>query len=172
MSHGTHDTTRRCGVCQPARSGATDLNQDVPERLRTIHPSTVSASDDEHGPAARVLLIPTRNAVMRRFLCGDLSEKEPFHLTEPGQQYDAIGCCSALVLTEYRRKGIVSHLTLQAIASICRDHPLQSLFVWPFSPEGDQCAKQRALQVKRPLHKRRDHEGKSHAANDGGSLPN
>lgn len=134
-----------------------DVNQEVLERLRAIHPSSVAEYNDGKGPVAWVLLIPTTNDIMRRFLCGDISERELFQLTQPGQCYEAIYLCSALVLEEYRRKGIVSRLALEAIASISRDHPVQSLYVWPFSREGDRCAEQIAMKAKHPLFKRVDH---------------
>jgi len=131
-----------------------DVNQDVIERLLRIHPATVSEQDDGNGPVAWVLVIPTTTGLMNRFLGYKLSEKELFDLTPTGIKYDALYLCSALVLNEYRRQGIVKRLTLKAIESIKKDHPVKSLFVWAFSQEGDKAADSIAAQASLPLKKR------------------
>jgi hypothetical protein len=43
-------------------------------------------------------------------------------------------------LEEYRRKGIIKRLALKAIEDFRRDHPIQCLFVWAFSREGDMAS--------------------------------
>jgi len=68
--------------------------------------------------------------------------------------YEAIYLCSALVLDEYRRKGITKQLALDAIEHIRKDHPLKAAFVWAFSPEGDLAAETIARLAKLPLYKR------------------
>ena len=117
-----------------------DVDQDVIEKLQKIHPATLSEYNDGNGPAAWILLIPTTTDLMNRFLEHEISEKELFELTQPGTIYDALYLCSAMVLEEYRRKGIAKRLTVNAIESIRKDHPLKALFVWAFSPEGDLSA--------------------------------
>lgn len=131
-----------------------DVNQDVLERLRRIHPATVSEYDDGHGPVAWVLLIPTTSALMHRFISHEISEKELFEQTPSEGPYESIYLCSALVLEEYRRKGIVRKLTLGAIESIRKDHPIRSLFVWSFTDEGDLSAEALASRSGLPLFKR------------------
>jgi hypothetical protein len=83
-----------------------DVNQEVIERLKRMHPATVSEYDDGNGPVAWVLLIPTTLDLMHRFLENKISEKELFDLTPPDTSYEALYLCSAMVLEEYRRKGI------------------------------------------------------------------
>jgi GNAT superfamily N-acetyltransferase len=117
-----------------------DVNQEVLDRLHLLHPATVSAEDFGNGPVAWVLLIPTTIDLMNRFLSGEISEKELFYLTPVNNQYEAIYLCSALVLEEYRRKGITRKLALKAIEKIRQKHPLKSAFVWAFSSEGDLAA--------------------------------
>lgn len=131
-----------------------DVDQHVIERLHLIHPATVSEYNDRNGPLAWVLVIPTTTELMNRFLRCDISEKELFELTLPGQTYEAIYLCSALVLEEYRRKGITKQLAISAIESIRKTHPLKALFVWPFSNEGDLASEAIARKVTMPLFHR------------------
>jgi GNAT superfamily N-acetyltransferase len=131
-----------------------DVNQQVLERLIRIHPATVSEYDDGNGPVAWVLVIPTTLDLMNRFIEKKISEKELFELTPTNITYDALYLCSALVLEEYRRKGIAKRLMLDAIEKIRKDHPLKALFVWPFSKEGDLGAKHLAELTGLPLYKR------------------
>jgi GNAT superfamily N-acetyltransferase len=131
-----------------------DVNQEVIDRLRKMHPWAVSEFDDGNGPVAWVLLIPTTNALMNRFLENEISEKELFDLTPPDITYEALYLCSAMVLEEYRRKGITKQLLLNAIENIRKDHPLKSLFIWAFSKEGNLAAETIARLTSLPLHKR------------------
>ena len=131
-----------------------DVNEEVIERLRRLHPATISEFDDGNGPVAWVLLIPTTLDLMNQFLAGRISEKELFDLTPPDTTYEALYLCSALVLEEFRRKGIAKQLALNAIESIRKDHPLKALFVWPFSSEGDLASEALSRLSSLPLHKR------------------
>ena len=131
-----------------------DVNQDVLDQLRRIHPATVSEFDDGHGPVAWVLLIPTTLGLMDQFLSQSISEKELYEQTPLDASYEAIYLCSAMVLEEYRRKGIARQLTLKAIDSIRKDHPIKNLFVWSFTIEGDMTADTISQITSLPLLKR------------------
>ena len=131
-----------------------DVNQDVLDQLRRIHPATVSEFDDGHGPVAWVLLIPTTLGLMDQFLSHSISEKELYEQTPLDASYEAIYLCSAMVLEEYRRKGIARQLTLKAIDSIRKDHPIKNLFVWSFTIEGDMTADTISQITSLPLLKR------------------
>ena len=131
-----------------------DVNQDVLDQLRRIHPATVSEFDDGHGPVAWVLLIPTTLGLMDQFLSHSISEKELYEQTPLDATYEAIYLCSAMVLEEYRRKGIARQLTLKAIESIRKDHPIKNLFVWSFTIEGDMTADTISQITSLPLLKR------------------
>ena len=133
-----------------------DIDQKVMERLHRIHPFTVSEYDDGNGPVAWILVIPTTLDLMNRFLAKEISEKQLFELTPEDSAYNALYLCSALVLEEYRRKGIAKRLTLTAIENISLEHPLKALFVWAFSKEGDIAAETLARHVSLPLYKRQD----------------
>jgi len=131
-----------------------DVNQNVLDRLHQIHPATVSQYDDGNGPVAWVLVIPTTIEIMNRFLENKISEKQLFELTPLETTYEVLYLCSALVLEEYRRKGITKNLVLTAIENIRKAHPLKSVFVWAFSPEGDLAAENIARLANLPLYKR------------------
>jgi hypothetical protein len=135
-----------------------DVNQEVIERLKRIHPSAISEFVDGDGPVAWILLIPTTLDLMNKFLENKITERELFDLTPLDIKYEALYLCSALVLEEYRRKGITKRLVLNAIENIRKDHPLKSLFVWPFSKEGDQGAETIARLASLPLYKKPEHD--------------
>jgi GNAT superfamily N-acetyltransferase len=132
-----------------------DVNQEVLERLRKLHPDTISEYNEGNGPLAWVLLMPTTLDLMKRFLESEISEKELFNLTPLNAKYDAIYFCSALVLEEYRRKGITKRLAITAIENIRKNNPLKAAFVWVFSPEGDLAAETIARLAGLPLYKRK-----------------
>ncbi len=131
-----------------------NVNQEIIERLLKLHPATVSEFSDENGPVAWLLVIPTSLELMNRFLAKDISEKQLFEMTKPGTAYEALYLCSALVLEEYRRKGIIKRLALKAIEEIRREHALKAMFVWAFSKEGDMAAEALARLTGLPLYKR------------------
>ncbi|MDO9254660.1 MAG: GNAT family N-acetyltransferase [Bacteroidales bacterium] len=131
-----------------------NVDQEVMEKLHRIHPATVSEFDDGNGPVAWVLLIPTTLDLMHKFLEHEISEKELFDLTPEDSKYDALYLCSALVLEEYRRKGITKRLLLNAIERIRINHPLKALFIWAFSKEGDLTCEAISRLTSFPLYKR------------------
>jgi ribosomal protein S18 acetylase RimI-like enzyme len=113
-----------------------DVDETVIERLKAIHPNAVSEYADEKGPAVWILLIPTTQELMEAFLAKKISEKELFESTSPGEAYKALYLCSAMVLEEYRHKGLAKQMTLKAIAAIRHTHKIDTLFVWAFSEAG------------------------------------
>jgi GNAT superfamily N-acetyltransferase len=129
-----------------------NVDQEVIRRLSSMHPSTLSEQVEGNGPVAWVLVIPTTLELMNRFLDGKISEKELFNLTPLNE---ALYLCSALVLEEYRRKGITKRLVLSAFENISRDHPIKALFVWPFTEEGGVAAERIATLAGLPLFRRR-----------------
>jgi hypothetical protein len=128
-----------------------NVDQDIIRRLSAMHPSTLSEHVDGNGPVAWVLVIPTTIELMNRFLEGGISEKEMFELTPLNISYDALYLCSALVLEEYRRKGLTKQMVLSAIENIRKEHPLKALFVWPFTEDGRMAAEKIAALTGLPL---------------------
>jgi len=131
-----------------------DVNDDMIKRLQKLHASSVSEYNEGNGPVAWVLLIPTTSDLMHRFLKNEISEKELFNLTPLNTVYEALYLCSAMVLEEYRRKGIAKRLILTAIENIRKKHPLKALFVWAFSKEGSLGAEEIASITVLPLYNR------------------
>lgn len=131
-----------------------DVDQDVLAHLENIHPNCVSEWDEGNGPVCWVLMFPTTHALMQLFLKEEISEKELYNRTPLNTKYDCIYLCSALVLEEFRRKGIASQLSIQAITEIKKTHPIQHLFVWAFTPEGDLASEKLAKAMHLPLLKR------------------
>lgn len=128
-----------------------DVDEEVISELQKLHPNTVSEYIDGDGPVAWVLVIPTTTELMQQFISQKISEKELLDLTPIDATFEAIYLCSALVLEEYRRKGIVKQLTSTAIESISKQYPISDLFVWPFSIEGKMSAQKVADLLHLPL---------------------
>jgi hypothetical protein len=135
-----------------------NVDQDVLQRLKKMHPSTVSEEIDQNGPVAWVLVIPTTTDLMNRFLTCNISEKELFEMTPLDAPYEALYLCSALVLEEYRRKGIAMRLVVSAIHAIRQVNPLKFLFSWPFTEGGNKTTEKIAERVGMPLLKRRENK--------------
>ncbi len=131
-----------------------DVDEKVIEHLQKIHPASVSEYDDGNGPVLWILMIPTTNDLMQKFIQKQLSEQELVDQTPLNISYNALYLCSAMVLPEYRNKGIAKRMSIEAIDAIRKTHPINSLFVWPFSKEGDGLAENIARSVSLPLLKR------------------
>jgi len=133
-----------------------DVNEDIIDELLNIHPATVSEYDNGEGPIAWVILIPTTIELMNQFIQCEISEKQLFELTKKEKIFDGIYLCSAMVLEEYRKKGIAKNLVLKAIETIREHHLIQALFAWSFSKEGDLGAETISAITSIPLYKRKN----------------
>jgi hypothetical protein len=129
------------------------VNQKAMKKLAQIHPATLSELADENGPVIWALLIPTTTEVMNNFLAGKISEKDILTKTKPKEKYTCIYLCSVTTLPEYRGKGKSKQLCLDAIQAICKDYPIQTLFVWSFTKEGELLADGLAKACNLPLLK-------------------
>lgn len=130
------------------------VDQDVLERLRRLHPASVSEEADPDGPVAWVLLIPTTTELMEAFLSGVLTEQELYEQTPLDVAYEAVYLCSAMVLEEHRRAGLAKRSTLDAVEQIRKDHVITALFCWPFTEGGDALAGSIAMESGLPLRMR------------------
>jgi GNAT superfamily N-acetyltransferase len=131
------------------------VDEEVMDRLRSIHPRSLNQKENGDGPVAWVLVFPTTRELMKQFLRKDIGERELLYRTPLGAQYDALYLCSALVLPEFRRKGLARALVLDAAHAIMKDHPIDSLFVWSFTAEGNRLAGKIAEELLLPLFERR-----------------
>jgi hypothetical protein len=130
------------------------VTEDAMARLRTIHPATLTEETDERGPIAWILVMPTTRLIMEKFISGEISERDLLEATPLKGPYQALYLCSALVLPEHRGKGIALSLVCRAIEAVRRDHPIESLFFWGFSLEGEKLAEAAARKSGLPLQKR------------------
>lgn len=130
-----------------------DVDDTVIERLQALHPATLSEHVEGDGPVVWILLIPTTRETMELFLDCAIGERELLERTHPGERFDALYLCSALVLPEFRRKGLSLQVSLSAIRAIQQDHAIRWLYVWPFSEGGNDLAKRLSdltrLELKR-----------------------
>jgi len=131
-----------------------NVNENVMEQLQLIHPDTISEYDDGNGPVCWILCIPTTLDLMTQFINQKISEKELYELTPLNAKYETIYLCSALLLEEFRGKGIAQNLTVKAIESIKTDHSIKALFFWAFSKEGEKLANKVSGLMGLPLYKR------------------
>lgn len=127
----------------------------VMDKLHALDPASLTQEANEDGPIAWILVIPTTEAVMREFIEGRIGERQLLEKTLPGESYDAVYLCSALVLPEYRKKGVATRLTLRAIKEIMSRHSIRWLFYWAFSDEGKRLAESVGKGVGLPALRRR-----------------
>ena len=139
-----------------SRTDPDQLNVDekVMERLELIHPNTLSEYNDGNGPVCWILCIPTTLDLMSKFIEQKISERELYELTPLNTKYEAIYLCSALLLEEFRGKGIAQKLAVQALENIKTDHPIKALFFWAFSKEGEKLAEKLSGLMGLPLYRR------------------
>jgi hypothetical protein len=138
------------------------VDRKVIERLHKIHPSTLTEKRTKKGPVAWILIFPTTNELMQQFIKNQINEKELLKKTPLHIKYETIYLCSALVLPEYRRKGIAKRLMCRAVKSIQKQHPIISLFCWGFSKEGKKLARAVAKELSLPLYNRAADKRHSH----------
>jgi hypothetical protein len=131
-----------------------NVNENVMEHLQLIHPDTISEYDDGNGPVCWILCIPTTIDLMTQFINEKITERQLYELTPLNIKYDAIYLCSALLLEEFRGKGIAQGLAVKAIECIKIDHPIKALFFWSFSKQGEKLAEKVSGLIGLPLYKR------------------
>jgi predicted GNAT family acetyltransferase len=91
---------------------------------------------------------------MTQFINKEISEKDLYELTPLNSKYETIYLCSALLLEEFRGKGIAQNLAKRAIESIQKDNSIKALFYWSFSKQGEKLAEKLSELMVLPLYKR------------------
>ena len=132
-----------------------DVDESARAKLQLLHPATMSEFANDDGPIAWILLIPTTLKTMNQFVAGDITEKQLLEQTQPGDPMEAVYLCSASVLPEFRKQGIASRLTLDALRRMSTDFSIKALFFWKFSDNGAQLAHQLAEHLSIPLYERK-----------------
>lgn len=130
------------------------INSKVMLRLKNIHPDTITEKSTSKGPIAWILIIPTTHKIMEQFITKKINERELYHKIPLHAKYDSVYLCSALVLPEYRGRGLAKRLLIKAIKSIQKEHPIKCLFYWGFSRAGKQLSCSVAKELHLPLHQR------------------
>lgn len=131
-----------------------DINEEVMEQLQRIHPESIAEYDNGHGPICWIIQIPTTRQLMEQFLANEISEKELFELTPLNVPYQAVYLCSGMVLQEFRRKGIAKKLAFEALSKIRESHPIEAIFVWAFTQDGNIASESLAKLSGLPLFKK------------------
>jgi ribosomal protein S18 acetylase RimI-like enzyme len=124
------------------------------KKLLRIHPNTMTEKRTANGPIAWMLVLPTTQELKKQFIKKKITERELLEKTPLNVSYETIYLCSALVLPEYRRKGLATKLLLKAIKSIRKEHPITSLFYWEFSSAGKKLSHIVAEELHLPLSRR------------------
>ena len=127
------------------------VDEETRAKLLALHPNTMTEVRNEDGPIVWVLVIPTTTEVMGQFLARSINEQQLLQKTLPGDRYDAVYLCSALVLPEYRGKGMAKRSAVQSVREIQKQHPIKELFAWTFSPQGEGLAAAIARELGLPL---------------------
>jgi GNAT superfamily N-acetyltransferase len=130
------------------------VDEETRTKLLAIHSNTMSEVRNEEGPIVWILVIPTKTEVMEQFLAKSINEQQILLKTSPGDVYEAVYLCSALVLPEHRGKGLAKRAAVQAVREIQRHHPIKHLYAWTFSKEGEGLAVAIAKEIGLPLRLR------------------
>ena len=125
--------------------GQITVDEHEREKLQAISQLCLTEYNDGNGPAIWLLMVPTTQELMRRFVAGTIDEVTLLNQTPVGITYDALYLCSAITLPEYRNRGLTLDLAAKTIKRIRNQHPVQTLFYWPFSEAGEKLA--RSLSV-------------------------
>ena len=140
-----------------AKSDPTQIsvNGETMARLQAIHPATMTQRGNRKGPIAWSMVIPTTVELMKQFTSKKINEKELLYNTPLRVKYNALYLCSALVLPEYRGKGVAKRLVVKAVKAIRKKNPIECFFYWEFSVEGKRLAAAIAKEFSLPLYKRK-----------------
>jgi GNAT superfamily N-acetyltransferase len=134
-----------------------DFSENAVEQLLGLHESTLAEHVEGDGPVAWVAVFPTQKSLMHEFLQGQLTEKELLNRTNANLPWECIYLCSALVLPEWRKQGLATKLALESISTLRSESPIEALFAWSFSEEGENLANKIASAANLPCYIRKDH---------------
>lgn len=115
------------------------VNKESLRKLQELHPKSFIYKTDNDEPISWVVVLPTSDELMKKFLDNEINERELLNLTQPQDRYEALYLCSAFTVPEHRGKGYAAALFQEAITQIPHSKDVK-LFAWPFSEEGKQLA--------------------------------
>ncbi len=120
--------------------GTKDDPQQIPigdsrEKLKKLNENCfLYEVDDQDNLISWIVVMPTTEELMQKFLKKEINERELFEKTPIGVEYTALYFCSAITLPEYRGKGYARNLRLEAFSRFnAKD---MQLFSWPVTKDG------------------------------------
>lgn len=108
-------------------------------KLQKIHPRTIAYQLVDGRLTGWAVAIPTSKNLMKDFLRGAINERQLLGMTESKNKFETVYLAAAFILPEYRRRGCVQRMFIEAIRSIPLA-PNPQLFYWPFTVEGRKLA--------------------------------
>ena len=121
------------------------------EYMQSLHPACMNEISNEEGPICWVTVIPTSKEIMTKMLQGEINENQLLQNTTLDTPLQAIYLCSALTLPEFRMQNITFNVTVKAIQKMKENHPIEALFAWPFTVEGQRLSQKIASQLQLPI---------------------
>ena len=128
-----------------------NVTEEVISQLKSIHPATLSEFIEGDGPVCWILLIPSTLKTMDDFIENKITESELLKSSLNEKNYQAIYLCSALVLPEFRNKGIAFRSTIDSIKSMQEKFEIHYLYSWPFSEEGRSLSEKISATLNLPV---------------------
>lgn len=128
-----------------------NVTEEVIGQLKSIHPATLSETIEGDGPVCWILLIPSTLKAMDDFIENRITESELLKSSLNDKKYEAIYLCSALVLPEFRNKGIAFRSAIDSIKSMQEKFKIDYLYSWPFSEEGRRLSEMIGATLNLPV---------------------
>lgn len=92
-------------------------------------------------PIAWSLVLPTSKEIKNKFLKEEINEKQLFEASIKNPSFESLYLFVAIVLPDYRRKGLAKELISYQIKSFKDKYKITDFFAWIFSTEGEKLVK-------------------------------
>jgi hypothetical protein len=134
------------------------VNKESCQKLDNINPNWLTYKLVDGEPVSWVVILPTQPELMKKFISGEITEKELMNETKSEKEFQTLYLCSAFTVSAYRRQGYITELFKTGIEKIPHT-PQASLFAWPVTSEGGKLVE----KLEKELHKKIliRHENKS-----------
>lgn len=106
-------------------------------RIEKLHPSAVKCFMDGDDIVSVALTIPTTKELAKKFIAGDITERELLERSEPKERYEALYFHLAFTLRAYRGRKLTEKMFEEAVREIpCEKDAMY--FAWSFSDGGNK----------------------------------
>jgi hypothetical protein len=126
--------------------------------IRKEFPECLNLMKSENKVIGVTFVLPCTNELMNQFLSKEINEEDLFVQIQNKMNYDnleTIYLCSAIVIPEFRRKGLALQGTIKSIEKILEKRNIRpTLFYWAYSKEGLSLAKRVAKALNLECKKR------------------